>query len=143
MYEANGGLDRIVGSKVERVQMDSDYLAFHTDKGVFGFTVEGDCCSYSYFWDLIGYDKLVAGPVVSVADVSLEDPPPDEQSYVTEAYGFEIVTDHPEFGEVTTVLSFRNDSNGYYGGWMYPLDDGVPESVPFIAGDVLETAADR
>jgi hypothetical protein len=58
--------------------------------------------------------------------------PNDEDSAagdVVAAYGFEIVTTDPKFGDVTSVFSFRNDSNGYYGGNLYQMDR-IGDSMP-------------
>lgn len=38
-----------------------------------------------------------------------------EGGYI-QVYGYSIVTEHPFFGEQTSTFSFRNSSNGYYGG---------------------------
>ena len=35
-----------------------------------------------------------------------------------QVYGYRITAEHPLFGPVSAVMSFRNTSNGYYGGWM-------------------------
>lgn len=108
-------LQPLVGAKVTRVSMTEDDLIFETDKGNFHYTVYGDCCSWSYFYDFVGVDKLIAnGPVTGVKTVELES---FEQGYdFTQCYGYQIFSEHPVWGEQTSVFSFRNDSNGYYGG---------------------------
>ena len=53
----------------------------------------------------------------------------------TPVYGYKIVTAHPVFGEVTSVLSFRNSSNGYYGGWMDRTGDVRTEGLQRITED--------
>ena len=124
MYDENPE-QALVGKNVTRIRMSTDYLVFDTDQGYVGYTVEGDCCSRSYFYDMHGADKLLAnGPVVSAkaVDVALYDNADGPNDDFVQAYGFEFVTEHPDFGEMTTVLSFRNASNGYYGGWMEKVD---------------------
>jgi len=116
------GLASLVGHKVTAVEMSEERLVFTTDVGEFVYEVEGDCCSYSYFYDLIGKEKLIEnGPVVSVGTIDLKEPDDEdaERDECVQVYGFEIVTEHPRWGEQTTVFSFRNASNGYYGGSMY------------------------
>lgn len=130
----------LVGKKIKQVYMNEQYLAFKTDKGDVVFTVEGDCCSSSYFHDFIGLDKVKNnGPVVSAKEVNLLDSDPrcKEEGHedCLRCYGFEIVTEDPKFGEVTTVFSFRNDSNGYYGGWMYYAGDKIPKDMRALRKD--------
>lgn len=134
-------IQALVGKKIQRIFMDAVYLKFETNQGDTAFTVEGDCCSHSYFYDFYGVNKLLNnGAVISAQEISLDDPN-DEDSrkgdYV-QAYGFELVTEDPQFGEVTSVFSFRNDSNGYYGGWMERTND-VPEDLPELVDDCLGT----
>lgn len=42
--------------------------------------------------------------------------------------GYRLTTVHPKFGEVSSVFSFRNVSNGYYGGWIEPVDLDVTKA---------------
>ena len=144
MYDAKN-LSKLVGHQVKKVFMNSEYLKFVLEDGTeYGFAVEGDCCSTSYFYDFIGLDKLLTNKVVSAKSVSLADDDPRAKLDATdgwddeiEVYGYEIVTEDPKFGEVTTVFSFRNASNGYYGGWMYDCDN-VPSTVPELKADTTE-----
>ncbi len=138
---------RTIGSTVQKIFMDEDTLIFETDKGTFGWTVEGDCCSHSYFHDFIGVKKLLAGnPIVKAGEVSelpdkLEyDDSKDDKGWddCIQVYGYEFVTLDPKFGEVTSVMAFRNSSNGYYGGWMNSMGDNPSTAgVPEIKKDVL------
>ena len=117
------GLENLVGHNIVKVEQTEERMIFTNDQGIrLIYEVEGDCCSYSYFHDIVGEEKLIEnGPVVSVGEIELHpstilDSPRDE---VVRCYGYEIVTESPKWGEQTTVFSFRNDSNGYYGGDMY------------------------
>lgn len=136
-------LKSLVGKKVLKIFMNEDCLKFETDGGSFTFTTEGDCCSQSVFYDFIGVKKLLEnGPIISVKEIPLSvDDSADQKMYQdsVSGYGFEIVTEHPTFGEMTSVFSFRNYSNGYYGG---SLCDALNVDVsPEITDDVLETAS--
>lgn len=136
-------IEKLVGRTIKKIYMNEDYLKFETDLGTFVYAVEGDCCSHSYFHDFIGVKKLLAGnPVKSVKPVELAQSDSRVQVNRNDSeeiayYGYEIVTEDPKFGDVTSVFSFRNSSNGYYGGWMidaYTTADVEPE----ITDDVLE-----
>lgn len=124
--------------------MNEYYLKFNTDDGNVVFGVSGDCCSHSYFHDFIGVKKLFEnGKVLSVKEI---DPGcgsknKNDGDVCVSVYGFEIVTEHPTFGEQTSVFSFRNSSNGYYGGSLDYSDDR--EVSPEIFDDVLEAAHEK
>lgn len=131
----------MIGAKVSKIFFNEDCLKFDTDKGPFVFNVDGDCCSYSYFHDFIGVKKLLEnGPIVSTKEIELDLVGKNRNdSGEIECYGFELVTEHPTFGEQTSVFSFRNSSNGYYGGMLVagiPAEDVQPE----IFDDVIEAA---
>lgn len=145
-------LDNLVGKTVEKIYWSEERLVIVTDDGTFAYDVEGDCCSSSYFHDFFGVRNLLDnGPIISVGDVNLHDDDPrfsspvtpqDEDSYSDESiqvYGYEFVTSHPVFGEMTSVLSFRNSSNGYYGGWMDRVEGefAIPEDALELSGDYI------
>lgn len=133
--------------------MNEEFLKFETDGGNFIFTVEGDCCSTSMFYDFIGVKKLLnGGRVTAVEEVPLEGKDifvKKERSSVMKdrkredddikVYGYRLTTEDPQFGEVSSVFSFRNYSNGYYGGEMVdtPIND---LSLPEITDDIIETS---
>ena len=128
-------LKPLVGKIITQVQFDEDYLIFTTTDGIFSYGVEGDCCSTSYFHDFIGVEKLLKGnTVVSVRSIELDDVDTKDDWDVIQSYGYEIVTDDPTFGEVTSVFSFRNRSNGYYGGNLCHID-AYPTNTPTITQD--------
>ena len=129
----------LVGRTINKIFMSHEYLQLDTSGGTFVYTVEGDCCSVSYFYDFYGVEKLLKGnPVVSVKEIELDEPTDADarRGDVVRAYGFEIVTEDPELGEVTSVFSFRNDSNGYYGGWM-SFTDARPSYLKELTTDEL------
>lgn len=142
MYE---DITRLVGRTIKRIYMNESYLKFETDLGVVAFAVYGDCCSSSYFHDFIGVKKLLAGhPVIEAKAITIEQSDSkvlvNRNDYEEVAYyGYEIVTEDPKFGPVTSVFSFRNSSNGYYGGSLENASDGI-EVHPEVFDDVPEAA---
>ena len=66
-------LNKLVGKKITKIRMDEEFLVFETDdSGVHAFTVEGDCCSHSYFFDFYGVRQLLeGGKVTSTEEVEL------------------------------------------------------------------------
>lgn len=113
------------------------------------YTVEGDCCSSSYFFDMHGVEHLLNnGPVtafeavsLSPGDVGYQDPDATRREYDEEVkvYGYRLTTEHPKFGPVSSVFSFRNSSNGYYGGWMYLAEGRIDMAQQVrVTADVLD-----
>jgi len=143
------------GKIIKQIFFNENYLRFVTNDKTFTYGVDGDCCSTSYFYDFHGVKKLLAGnPVTEVKECELEpsdivekkDPNYGWTSFTDKkstddsisVYGFQITTLDPEFGEVTSVFSFRNYSNGYYGGEL--INSNNQEFIsPEIFDDVLET----
>lgn len=136
-------LKDLVGKKVNKIFMDSEYLRFVTDEqGTFTYRVEGDCCSSSYFYDFYGVKNLLEnGKIKEIKTVELL--PSDvvvanSNHYdVIRVYGYQITTEG-EYGEVTSVFSFRNSSNGYYGGWIQRLEGGTDKELPEVTEDISE-----
>lgn len=148
-------MKEIIGTKITNIFFNEDYLRFKTDKGDFTYEVDGDCCSTSVFYDFFGVKKLLEnGAVTEVEEIAIH--PKDivttkESEWYTsqkdnkrsdediKVYGFAITTISEEFGEMTSVVSFRNYSNGYYGGYL-SLSTFTGEVLPEIFDDVLDSA---
>ena len=149
----------LIGKKITRVFANQSYLRFITIDGEsFTYSVDADCCSTSVFYDFIGVKKLLEnGAVISVKDIELlpSDVAERESSYGTmkesdknvemcdesiSCYGFEIVTTSPEFGEQTSVFSFRNYSNGYYGVSL--CDSTYDGEIPELFDDTTHISAE-
>jgi hypothetical protein len=131
----------LVGKKVLKIFMNSEYLRFETDGGVFTYETCGECCSSTYFYDFYGVKNLLGSVITAVDDVPLELQDYIKRGYkeeeVDEFYGVQLTTVSPEFGEVTSVFSYRNVSNGYYGGSISLST--YTGSLPEIQEDVVET----
>lgn len=112
------GFKNLVGMDVAKIFINNDIVIFEDRFGErVAYCVYGDCCSDSYIQDFIGVRKILEnGPVLSVEEEYLE--AQDIRYGDIKFYGFKIVTENAVFGDQTSVLSFRNESNGYYGGWI-------------------------
>jgi hypothetical protein len=125
-------VEAIAGKTITSILFSEDFLTLETTEGDIHLVVEGDCCSRSYFFDFYGVVNLLRSKVIRFEPVALS---PGDVGYHEETYdvsevkddwignyvqvfGYGFITEHPLFGELTSVLSFRNESNGYYGGWM-------------------------
>lgn len=143
-------LDKIVGKKIEKIQFNEDFLVFHCSDGtVAKYTINSNYYSHSYFHDFHGVKNLLeSDKVLSFTERELSLTPEqtldldhDRYDYI-QVYGFTIVAEHPTWGDITAVFSFRNRSNGYYGGSMYDTDVNT-DNVPYITDYVLETGVER
>jgi len=136
-------IDKVLpGKTVAKIYYNKKALRFETDLGSFNYEVSGDCCSYSEFWDFYGVKNLIGSKVLSVESIELDPATgsrrPDGDDDSTKYYGYKIVSENKEWGEVTAVFSFRNISNGYYGG---DLEDTIDHVVmPEINDDIIEAA---
>lgn len=136
----------LIGKKVLRIFMNEDNLKFETDQGNVCFSVDGDCCSKSVFHDFIGVKNLFKGKeITKVEEVfTTEDGdsvhiPMDSKNYQDDIkwYGYRLIVEG-QYGEESAVFSFRNYSNGYYGGSMSVCEE--KEVLPEIFDNVIETA---
>jgi len=109
----------LIGKKILKLYVSSenqDFIKFVTDDKTYIYEAIGDCCSETWFADILGVDSLLNGVVMSVQDIeldSIEGDPRSRQDY-DEIYSIKIVTDK---GHADII--FRNSSNGYYTGWYF------------------------
>lgn len=96
----------------------SDLSLGCSDGSIVRLVAEGECCSTSWI-ESIDDENALHGIVTDVEDIDMPNlgnidgerhTGVDDVSY----YGLKVTTDK---GRV--VIDYRNDSNGYYGGWLY------------------------
>lgn len=109
------GTSLLVGKKILSISLDkqSDRLTINTDAGLFVFRTDGDCCSRSWFEGLIVPAKIEGAIVTSVEEIPMDEASVKPWEWI-KIYATELRT---TAGIVT--IEYRNESNGYYGGWMY------------------------
>lgn len=135
MSWAETNMKELCGTTISRVRVSGDQriLSFETDRGAITYCAEGDCCSQSWFADIIGVDALIGGLVRDVEEIAMDfynvkDGRCREEH--DEAYGYRITTSK---GRVK--LAFRNSSNGYYGGWLKLHEGPLEEPMTEITDD--------
>ena len=116
----------LVGEKLLKIEVDKNqqhWLRLTTDKGVYSFFTEGDCCSETWFADINGPSLVLNKKISAVEELDL-DKPDDERTRQQEdlAYSLKITTE----GGILDII-YRNSSNGYYGGdiQLYSEDDNT------------------
>lgn len=108
----------LLGGK-DRSGKDGVYLIFEDGAGL-GLSLEGDCCSYSFFTDPKQFMELKGTVIREIEERDGESVfGLDASARATECvddiswHFLVFVTNH---GHVT--IDWRNDSNGYYDGWV-------------------------
>lgn len=104
----------LIGKTVAAVFVAKDKGAIRFDLGDETIIVraDGDCCSHSWIENVQGVEQLIGSPVVSVEDIDMPDLGNGDSECIT-YYGCKITT-----RKGFCVIDFRNESNGYYGGWL-------------------------
>jgi hypothetical protein len=111
----------LVGKKILDVEVGNSesLIRFTIENGdPLIYVCEGDCCSETWFSEILNLDFLINHTVSEVRELDM--PRYDDGNTRQEhdqLYGYKIAT---EAGHCAIV--FRNSSNGYYGG-SYDLDD--------------------
>lgn len=136
----------LIGKKIEKIFFNEENLKFQTNAGNVVLGVDGDCCSTSRFHDFFGVKNLIGHTITDVKEVPLtqDDKKDKREEYddSVQCYGYQMTTESEKFGEVTSVFSFRNYSNGYYGGSL-TSDSSEKVVLPEITDDVVEAAEQK
>jgi len=118
-------MKELVSNTVKKVLISEgeSVLAFITDNEEYIYETEEECCSNTWFADVLGTNFLIGNKVLSVEEISIN--VLDEynindgrcrQEY-DQVYGYKITTTK---GYCDVI--FRNSSNGSYGGWIKKLE---------------------
>lgn len=107
-------ISELVGANIDSIWVNSDQsqLVLVENAVAHVLTAEGDCCSHSWFEEVIGIPNITrqGSVIMDVFEIPLKTPAgldADEEVF----YGIAIRTNQ---GNATIV--YRNSSNGYYGG---------------------------
>ena len=135
-------MKELIGKKILRIVRKGDYLGFVTDAGDFSYRTEGDCCSSSWFEHFEGIGNLIGHTVNAVENVEIDKVFPEqiitrdgwthsaqvddhgEEHECLQLYGIKLATEHG-----TALIEFRNSSNGYYGGGIEYIGEGLPSGA--------------
>lgn len=123
-------MNELIGKKINKIFIDSDsqyYLKFETDQGEFVYVVSGDCCSESYFAEIFGVNNFKDRIVEEVEQMYLGEADGTRQD-CDKIYGFKIKCrdlNYKYSDQYTSLIIFRNSSNGYYGGECTYLDQNT------------------
>jgi len=124
-------MEKLIGNKIIDIQIAAEehYLKFVTEQGEFIYGTEGDCCSETWFSEILNVDFLINHTVSEIENLYLPEPAVPDPHGRQESdcfYGIKINTDAG-----TATIVFRNSSNGYYGGSYDLMKVPVPQEYPF------------
>ena len=111
-------LERCIGRVY--VSRGEEYIKFENlfNRSVAIYRAGSECCSETWFADIIGVDSLLGEEVIGVEKMEIWWPQDGRTRQDSDtAYGYKLKTD-----KGITDIIFRNSSNGYYGGGIYLYD---------------------
>lgn len=128
-YYGDGLNPNMVGRKLASVaSLDGDtVLEVRFDDGsVSRYRVEGDCCSRSWIEHLTVPPDVAGATILRVTDSEGVDATPEQVAESNarpenREYGVDSLLVYQSAIETTrgaVVIEYRNDSNGYYGGYL-------------------------
>ena len=104
----------LLGLTLLDVSFYEDSITFHTEeKGDIVASAYGECCSYSWVESVEHPARGYPAKVLSVREVELPWPAVERDTDVLSDYGLRVTTTN---GDID--IDYRNDSNGYYGGYL-------------------------
>jgi hypothetical protein len=112
------------------------YLVLHTNQGDLTWGTDSDCCSETWFADVVGFDNLVGHPILTASESFENDPEDGRSRQDYDSVG--IVSLTTDAGEAE--VRWRNSSNGYYGGSIFLVgsdNHGWYHTEKPSAGDVV------
>lgn len=116
-----------------RINDDQSLLVFdHPDNSHTAYETEADCCSETWFADIVGVDALIGSTVLKADAMEAMQEVVDgrcRQDYDL-FYGVKLITTN---GYVDIV--YRNSSNGYYGGSIDLYTRKLPSGLQSIIED--------
>jgi len=121
-------LKHFVGKTITGVwHRDGDVAFSFDDNSVIYASPEGDCCSHSWVEHVSGVEGAI-GAVVDRVDCNPElatQKNVDDEGYECLAlYGISLITTRGH----RIDIDYRNESNGYYGGWLnWTVEQDVPD----------------
>lgn len=106
--------EKLRGRKVVEANASDESVELKLDDGSWcKIDLYGDCCSHSYFTDPTQFQELVGATVNEVED--RENKTESESEYDSQTiWSFLVFT--TDKGHIT--IDWRNDSNGYYSGYI-------------------------
>lgn len=117
------GLTKVIGRPIQSItdEEDGERLRFRFLNGSEQvYHARGDCCSYSWIEHLTVPSDIEGAVITEVRESEAVDTKETTRRGQPIEYPDQIVVYHTVFitdrGEI--IVEYRNESNGYYGGWL-------------------------
>lgn len=133
-------LDKLIGRVITKIELEDTNqhtLIISTNEGQLSYAVEGDCCSESWFSDIVGIKNLVGAKISRIEEITDElkwyntDDGRNRQE-CDSVYGYRIFGyRHDGYEILLGEIIFRNSSNGYYGGSLYEESE-IPKDLKLV-----------
>ncbi len=130
-------MKELIGKKISGISVSSDQhilVFYHPDETLTAYDTYGDCCSETWFADIVGVSALLNGTVVCADEVPIEEvyEASDDRSrqWSDRVYGVKLKTD---LGYAD--IAYRCSSNGYYGGMIGIYQKEINETLTPITDD--------
>ena len=114
-------MDELIGKKIEKIELsaDKETLSVVADGERYLYRVCGECCSSSWIEHLEGADSVIGGTVTQVEELDMN--ANDEKEHCELCKNSDVLSVYQTLIKTekgTATLEYRNDSNGYYGGYI-------------------------
>lgn len=105
----------LVGKTIKKIELFNDQrgVEFVTDTGTVTAFCVGECCSQTWVENINMAARGLPAKVIDVENIPMPNLGAIPNRDVVIYYGLQITTDR---GHI--VIDYRNDSNGYYGGYL-------------------------
>ena len=113
----------LVGKVIASVRLEDNkehFVIAFVDGTEQAFGAEGDCCSVSWIEHLEAPDDLAGASILAVEDLGEVENAAAQEAFKGDCLS--IYQTHFKTTKGTISLEYRNESNGYYGGWLVALD---------------------
>lgn len=109
-------MTEVVGRVVNGVYVhdEENLLVFDTSGGQVAYATYGDCCSETWFADIVGVKSLLGQAVRAAENIDVPDHLQDDERSRQDYDQYMGVRLYTDVGSCDII--YRNSSNGYYGG---------------------------
>ncbi len=117
--------EKLIGKVLEAISLSDDKqkLSVTVDGETLKYGVEGDCCSSSWIEHLEVPDGVIGSVITEIEEINMGEVggSKDHCERCKESDCLQLYQTLIKTQKGTVTLEYRNDSNGYYGGYLVNL----------------------